>query len=76
MASPRSVGLALIGLGLIIVIVGLLAWAGGLNWFGRLPGDIRIERPQVRVYVPIVSLLLVSVVLSVIGNLVVRFFRR
>jgi hypothetical protein len=43
-----------------------------LAWFGRLPGDIRIERETFRLYVPIVSMLLVSVVLS----LILYLFRR
>ncbi len=76
MNSPPPVGPALVGLGLVIVIVGLLAWAGALSWFGRLPGDIRIERDHVRVYIPVVSMLLVSIVLSVIGSVVARWFRR
>ncbi len=73
MNSPPPVGPALVGLGLVIVIVGLLAWAGALSWFGRLPGDIRIERDHVRVYIPVVSMLLVSIVLSVIGSVVARW---
>jgi hypothetical protein len=44
----------------------MLAWAGALRWFGRLPGDIRIESESARVYVPIVSMLVVSLVLSLI----------
>jgi hypothetical protein len=54
--------------------VGLLIWSGSLSWFGRLPGDIRIERDAVRVYVPIVSMLLVSLVVSLVLYLVRRFF--
>lgn len=52
------------GLGVLLVAVGALVWVGGLSWFGRLPGDIRIERPQLRVYVPLTSMLVVSVVVS------------
>ena len=54
--------------------VGLMVWSGALSWFGRLPGDIRIERESVRVYVPIVSMLLVSAALSLLAYLVRRFF--
>ena len=68
----RDVGPILIVVGLVAVLVGVLAWSGGLAWFGRLPGDIRIERDNVRVYVPWVSMLLVSVVVSVLMSL----FRR
>ena len=59
--------------GLAIVLVGLMVWSGALRWFGRLPGDIRIERDSVHVYIPLVSMLLVSVVLSLIMYLVSRF---
>jgi hypothetical protein len=61
-------------LGVGLVIVGLLVWSGALSWFGRLPGDIRIERESVHVYIPLVSMLLVSVVLSLLLYLIRRFF--
>ena len=70
----RSAGLILIGLGVGVVVVGLLAYAGALSWFGRLPGDIRYESDNVRVYVPIVSMLIVSVVVSLLLYLLRRFF--
>ena len=54
----------LVILGVGLVVAGLLVWTGALSWFGRLPGDIRWEGERGRVYVPIVSMLLVSVVLS------------
>lgn len=60
------VGPLLVVLGVALVLVGLLAWSGALGWFGRLPGDIRIEREGMRVYVPLVSMLVVSVVLSIV----------
>lgn len=50
--------------GLIIVAIGILwPWLGKLP-FGRLPGDLVIERGNVRVYIPIVTMLIVSAVLS------------
>lgn len=69
-----SAGPLLVGAGIVLVLVGLLVWSGGLGWFGRLPGDIRIERDSVRVYVPLVSMLLVSIVLSLVLYLVRRWF--
>jgi hypothetical protein len=66
-----SAGLVIVAIGAVLIVIGLLAWSGALSWFGRLPGDIRIERPGVRIYVPIVSMLLVSIVLS----LLIAFFR-
>lgn len=43
-----------------------------LNWFGRLPGDIRIENENGRFYFPVTSLLVISLVLTILINL----FRR
>jgi len=63
----------LIVAGIILVIVGLLASTGLLSWFGRLPGDIRIERPNTRVYIPITSMIIVSIVLSLILAIIRRF---
>ena len=69
----ESSGRIIVLAGVAIVFVGLLVWSGALRWFGRLPGDIRIERDSVHVYIPLVSMLLVSVVLSLIMYLVNRF---
>ena len=70
---PRfSVGLTLVVFGGVLVVIGLLVWSGALSWFGRLPGDIRIERPNVRVYVPITSMVLVSIVLPIIMAIIRR----
>lgn len=55
------------------MLVGLLIYSGGLNWFGRLPGDIRYESERVHVYIPIVSMLIVSLALSLIFYLIRRF---
>jgi hypothetical protein len=64
----------LIVLGLVILAVGLiLQYAPGLlSWFGRLPGDIHIERGNTRIYVPITSMILVSLLLTLIINLFLR----
>jgi hypothetical protein len=70
----RSVGLLVVVGGVFIIVVGLLIYSGGLSWFGRLPGDIRYESGSVRVYVPIVSMLLVSVALTLLFNLLRRLF--
>lgn len=68
----RDLGPLIVAVGVIVVLVGVLAWVGGLSWFGRLPGDIRIERGNVRVYFPLVSMILVSIVISILWSL----FRR
>ena len=60
--------------GLILVVVGLvLHYAPGVfGWFGRLPGDIRIESERGKLFFPITSMVIVSIVLTVLFNL----FRR
>lgn len=68
----RSIGMLLIVGGLVAVGVGLLALTGALSWFGRLPGDIRIEGERTRVFIPITSMLLASIVLSVVLSLILR----
>ncbi|HET9726756.1 MAG TPA: DUF2905 domain-containing protein [Gemmatimonadales bacterium] len=74
MSGPTSPGLVLVALGIGLVVVGLLVWSGALAWFGRLPGDIRIERESVHVYVPLVSMLIVSVALSLLLYVLRRLF--
>jgi hypothetical protein len=59
-----SLGRALIVAGMLLVAVGLLLHGFPSLPLGRLPGDIRIERPGLRVYLPITTCLLVSALLS------------
>jgi membrane protein DedA with SNARE-associated domain len=73
MMSHGDLGRLLVGAGALLVVLGLVVWAGGLTWFGRLPGDIRIARDTVRVYIPLVSMLVVSVVLSLLLYVARRF---
>jgi hypothetical protein len=70
----RAVGLLVIVGGAFLVVAGVLVYSGALNWFGRLPGDIRYQGEHTRVYVPIVSMLIISIALSLILYLVRRFF--
>lgn len=72
--SGRQVGAVLVVAGVALALVGALAWAGWLSWFGRLPGDVHIERPGFRLEAPLVSMLIVSVVLSLVVALVRRLF--
>ena len=64
--SGRPAALLLIGAGLLLTLAGVLAYFGLLGWFGRLPGDVRIEREGLRVYVPLASMLVVSIALSLL----------
>ncbi len=68
----------LIILGVILITIGsAIQFAPWLvNWFGRLPGDIRIENEHSKVFVPITSMLVLSVVLSIVFSILVNIFRR
>ena len=72
--ESKGIGVVIVGIGLLVVLIGGLIYFGALSWFGRLPGDIRVEREGVHIYVPITSMLLLSVALSLLLYLVRRFF--
>lgn len=61
-------------IGALLLVVGAILqfapWA--LNWFGKLPGDIRIETERGRIFIPISSMVVVSIVLTVLINLFKR----
>lgn len=68
------VGKLLVVLGLTVAAIGLaMMYAPWLvSWFGRLPGDISITRDGSRIFIPITSMIIVSVVLTIIVNLIFR----
>ena len=72
---PLMSGKALVALGILIVAAGLaLQYAPWLlSWFGRLPGDLSFTRGGTRIFLPVTSMLLVSIVLTIVLNV---FFRR
>jgi DUF2905 family protein len=65
-------GKILIILGIVLIAVGLAWVAGERLGLGRLPGDIAIERDGVRIYIPLMTSLVISIVLS----LALWFFSR
>jgi hypothetical protein len=69
--SPE-LGRILLVIGLVLVVVGGLAALGVRLPFGRLPGDIAIEGERGGLYIPIVSMIVISVVLTVLLNLFLR----
>ena len=69
-----GIGLALLG-GTFIVGAKLLA-DDRLPWLGKLPGDIRIERKGFSCYFPLATSILISLLLTLILNIVVRLLRR
>ena len=62
----------LVILGVIFLAVGLLwPWLGKVP-IGRLPGDIVIDRPNLKIYIPITTMIIISIIISLIS----RFFRK
>jgi hypothetical protein len=73
-----TLGKGILILGLVLVLVGGLFWVLGRAGLplGRLPGDIRIERDGFSCLVPIASMILVSILLTVLLNIVIRLWNR
>jgi DUF2905 family protein len=69
--SPE-LGRFLVVIGVVLVIVGTLAIAGIRLPFGRLPGDIAITGDRGGLFIPLGTMILVSVVLTVLFNLFLR----
>ena len=69
-----SIGNWLIICGLVLLIAGLLVKSGMFGWIGNLPGDFHIKREGFRFYFPFASMIVISVVLTLIGALVRKFF--
>ena len=71
------IGKLLVAFGLVLTVVGLIVWFASdkLAWFGNLPGDIKIERPGFRFYMPITTMILLSLGLSLLMWLCGKFFR-
>ena len=73
----EHLGKWLVSLGALLIVIGLGLWlaADKLSWFGRLPGDLRIERLGFQLYAPLMTSLLLSVGLTLAFWLFNKFFR-
>lgn len=77
MPGFEQMGRMLLILGGMIILLGLLLTFGSkIPLLGRLPGDIRFQRGNVSCYFPIVTCLLISLLLTVLLNIIARFWRR
>jgi hypothetical protein len=71
------IGIVLIWVGLSLALLGLLIryFPGLFSWFGNLPGDIDIQTENSRTFIPITSMIVVSVVATILINLVAAVMR-
>ena len=72
-----AVGTAIAVLGVLLLLADRVPGAGNLlGWFGKLPGDISIKRDNFRLFVPLGTSIVLSVVLSLLFYLLSWIFRR
>lgn len=77
MSNLSDLGRLLLIIGGVIILLGLgLLLAGRVPFLGRLPGDVSFRRGNATVFVPVVTCLVLSVVLTVAVNLILLLFRR
>ena len=71
----QSTGKYIIFIGIAVIVIGVLIYFlhDKLHWIGRLPGDIRIQRENFRFYFPIVTMIVISLVLTILINLIKKF---
>jgi hypothetical protein len=67
-------GKILIIIGLVLIVTGLLLqYSNKIPFLGKLPGDIRIEKENVKIYIPITTSILLSIILTIILYLINKF---
>ena len=73
----NELGRYIIMMGFMLIIVGGIIYILGdkTSWFGNLFGDMKYEGEKVRVYAPFASMITVSIVLTVVINIILRFFK-
>jgi len=67
--------IALVGAALL-VLGGLIWLTGKVPLLGNLPGDIRLQRGNVSCFFPLTTMIVLSVLLSLVLNIVIRFMRK
>jgi len=71
----QSMGKMLVLLALGLAIVGALFWVGGRMGLGSLPGNFKFEGENWSCYVPIMASIVISLLLTVVLNVIIRWFR-
>ncbi len=73
MDSPDGIGRLLIVGGVVIAVIGLVVvLAPNIPFLGRLPGDIRIDNENVRVFIPLGTMVLLSIIATIVLNVIGR----
>lgn len=67
-----DIGRWLVGIGVGAAVIGVLLVIGGAMGLGRLPGDLTFGGGRVRVYVPLVTCIVLSIVATIVANLLLR----
>jgi hypothetical protein len=67
-----EIGKIVLVIGVVLVVIGGLAALGVKLPFGRLPGDIAISGEHGGVYIPIASMIVISIILTILANLFLR----
>lgn len=71
----NTTGKYIIIIGAIIILIGVIIYFfhDKLNWIGKLPGDISVEKENFKFYFPITTMILLSLAVTFIVNLVRKF---
>ena len=74
--EKRFFSYILISLGFLLLSAGfLILFDKPFSFFGKLPGDIRIEREHFSIYIPLTSMLIISLILTLLFNIISKFFK-
>jgi len=75
-SSFSSSGKYLIIAGIMVVIAGILIYFFGnkMGWIGHLPGDIRIQKENFKIYIPVTTMILASLILTLLFHLLKKLF--
>lgn len=77
MNGLESMAKLMVGIGISLVLLGGLVWLLSRSaFFGQLPGDIRIERDGFTCLIPVVSSILLSILLTLALNIIIRLINR
>lgn len=73
----QQFGKILIFIGLLVIIVGVIVWLfhDKMGWLGNLPGDINIRKGNTRIYIPVTTMILISIFLSFILWIIGKIFK-